>query len=134
MIEHQPPGRACDDRRDDDRQQQDGDERLPQRHAVDEQDCQEKPEDKLNRQGDGGERDGAQDGPPQPGIVEQALVVDEPVEAAVVGEHVDVLEAGQQQLDEGIEPDQQDEEDRRRDDRVFEETILGQHCGCFSRW
>jgi hypothetical protein len=105
VVEHQPPGGSGDDGRDHDWQQQDGDEHLAQRHAVDEQHRQKEAEDKLDRQGHGGEHDGAQNGAPQAGILKQALVVDEPVKAAVVGEHVDVLEAGHQQLHEGIEPD-----------------------------
>jgi hypothetical protein len=71
-------------------------------------------EQQLYRQGDHGEDHGVQQRLPQPRIVQRAL------KAQILAGQRDVLERGDDQLDQRIKPDQQIDEHRGRDQQVFE--------------
>ena len=79
VVEQEPPGGACDDRRDHGRQDQERDEHLTARHAIEEQQRHGHAEHQLDRQRDRGENGGMADRAPQPRVLEQPGVVEKPL-------------------------------------------------------
>ena len=99
LVEHQPPGGAGDNRRDDGRQHDERDEDLPAGHALEKELRHQEPEHQFERQCDGRDEQRVQDATPRAGLLEELGVVGEPGEGRVGLHHRDAHEAHHERVD-----------------------------------